>query len=83
MPFGSAEGRKELGRLVLSVAAVYALALAAYFAFGIATASPRVRMVFSVGWSLATLGAVAVPLRRIRALRNAALRGGSETRGTK
>lgn len=74
MAFGSLESRKQLVLLVGSVVAVDAVAMAIFYGFHLANTGEHTRTIFSISWALATLAVVVVPLRRIRALRNAALR---------
>ncbi len=61
--------RGYLLRMVLLVAALHAVAIALYHALDIQHAEPRLRMVFVVAWTVATLVLVSAFLRRIRLLR--------------
>ena len=61
--------RRYLIRMVLLVAVLHAAAVALYFVLDIPTAAPRLRMIFVVAWTVATLVLVSAFLRRIRLVR--------------
>jgi len=73
MAFGSPASRKALMTMVLFVVGLDAVAIAIYYALGIARRPNHVQMGFVVAWSLATLGIVVVYMKRIRQLRDAAI----------
>ena len=73
MAFGSPQSRKLLLTMVLLVVALDAVAIAIYYAAGIALRPNQIQMGFVVVWTLATLGIVAVYMKRIRQLRDAAI----------
>jgi hypothetical protein len=73
MPFGSPESRKLLLTMVLLVVGLHAVMIAIYHFLGIAERPYRVQMGYVVVWVLATLGIVAVYMKRIRQIRDAAL----------
>jgi len=66
--------------MVLLVVGVDALAIAAYYALGMAHRANLVQMAFVVGWTMATLAIVFVYLHRIRQIRDAAAGRGSRRR---
>ncbi|HZE74513.1 MAG TPA: hypothetical protein VE091_04330 [Gemmatimonadales bacterium] len=65
-----ADARGEMGRQLLRmialVAAVDAVAIAAWFLAGIRGRSEGVQVLYAIGWTLATLGVVVVSMRKIR-----------------
>jgi hypothetical protein len=56
-------------RLVLGVIALDAVALAAYYLADVPHAAPRIRVFFTVAWTVLTALVVAVLLKRVRAAR--------------
>ena len=73
MAFGSPASRKALMTMVVLVAGLDALAIAIYYALGVARRPTNVQTGFVVVWSLATLGIVLVYMKRIRQIRDAAI----------
>jgi len=73
MAFGSPQSRKLLLTMVLLVVALDAVAIGIYYTAGIALRPNPIHMGFVVVWTLATLGIVAVYMKRIRQLRDAAI----------
>lgn len=73
MAFGSPQSRKLLLTMVLLVVALDAIAIGIYYAAGIAQRPNQIQTGFVVVWSLATLGIVAVYMKRIRQIRDAAI----------
>jgi hypothetical protein len=61
--------RKATFQLVLGVVALDAVALAIYYAGGIAHGSTQTRQIFTAVWLVATAVTVAVLLKRVRAVR--------------
>ena len=61
--------RRELLRLVLAVLVVDALFIAGYFLFRLSHAANPVKIVYTAGWTVATLLVVLRALTRIRTLR--------------
>ncbi|MHB1223186.1 MAG: hypothetical protein ACYC2G_03950 [Gemmatimonadaceae bacterium] len=61
--------RGHLVRMVVWVLAIDAVAIAAYYAGNLSRADERVRMIFTLAWSLATIAVVLTSLRRIRLAR--------------
>lgn len=61
--------RGHLVRMVVWVLAIDAVAIAAYYAAHLSRANERVRTIFTLAWSLATIAVVLVSLRRIRLAR--------------
>ena len=58
--------RRQLLVMIALVAAVDALAIAAWFLAGLRGRSSAVQLCFAIVWTLATLGVVVVSMRRIR-----------------
>jgi hypothetical protein len=73
MAFGSPQSRKLLLTMALLVVALDAVAIWIYHVAGIALRPNQIQTGFVVVWTLATLGIVAVYMRRIRRLRDAAI----------
>jgi hypothetical protein len=71
--FGSPASRKLLLTMIVLVVGLHAVALAIYFALGIARRPNQVQTGFVIVWILATLGIVLVYMKRIRQLRDAAI----------
>ena len=67
--------RSELLRLVVAVVVIDLLAIGAYALGGVGSASPKSRIAFAAVWTVATLVAVLIGLRRLREARLASLRG--------
>lgn len=63
--------RKAVLHLVLGVVVLDAVALGLWYGVGIAHASYRNRMLFTIVWTIATALTVAVLLRRVRVIRMA------------
>jgi hypothetical protein len=61
--------RREVVVLIALVVAVDALAIAVWLLASIRRAGPPVQFAFTVAWTVATLAAVIVSLRKIRLLR--------------
>lgn len=61
--------RGHLVRMVVWVLAIDAVAIAAYYAANLSRADERVRTIFTLAWSLATIAVVLTSLRRIRLAR--------------
>jgi len=59
--------------MVSLVVGLDAVAIALYYALGIARRANQVQMAFVVVWTLATLGIVLVYMKRIRRIRDAAI----------
>lgn len=66
--------QRTLLRLILSVLAVDAVALAAYYLLGIGGRDRTARLLFTIVWVAATLAAVLPNVRRMRELRTTARR---------
>lgn len=73
MAFGSPASRKVLLTMVLLVVALDAVAIGIYYLAGIAQRANQIQTGFVAVWTLATLGIVAVYMKRIRQLRDAAI----------
>lgn len=73
MAFGTPASRKLLLTMVVLVVGLDAVALAIYYAFGIAYRPNQVQTGFVVVWTLATLAIVLVYMKRIRQIRDAAI----------
>jgi hypothetical protein len=74
MAFGTPASRKLLVTMVLLVAAVDGVAIGSYYAFELDRRPQQIQLVFTAIWILLTLAVCAVYLKRIRELRNAAMR---------
>ena len=74
MPFGTPASRKLLITMVLFVVVIDAVAIGAYYAFDLDHRPDQVRITFTALWVLLTLAVCAVYLKRIRELRNEAMR---------
>ncbi len=61
--------RGHLVRMVVWVLAIDAVAIGAYYAADLSRADERVRTIFTLAWSLATIAVVLTSLRRIRIAR--------------
>ena len=59
--------------MVSLVVGLDAVAIALYYALGMAARANQVQMAFVVVWTVATLGIVLVYMKRIRKLRDAAI----------
>jgi len=66
MADGRGEMRRQLLLMIALVAAVDAVAIAAWFLAGIRGRSEGVQVMYAIGWTLATLAVVVVSLRKIR-----------------
>ncbi|HEY7233965.1 MAG TPA: hypothetical protein VH539_07430 [Gemmatimonadaceae bacterium] len=73
MAFGTPVSRKLLLTMASLVVGLDAVAIALYYALGIARRANNVQMAFVVVWTLATLGIVLVYMKRIRRIRDAAI----------
>jgi hypothetical protein len=73
MPFGTPASRKLLLTMVLFIVMIDAVAIGSFYAFDVERRPEQIRFVFTTVWVLATLAVCAVYLKRIRALRNAAM----------
>jgi len=73
MAFGTAASRKILLTMVSLVVSLDVVALALYYALGIARRANQIQTGFVVLWTLATLGIVLVYMKRIRKIRDAAI----------
>lgn len=73
MSFGTARSRKLLLTMVLLVVALHAIAITAYYGFGIARRPNQLQTAFIAVWTVATLAIVLVYLKRIRQIRDAAV----------
>ena len=73
MPFGTPASRKLLVTMVALVVAVDAVAIGSYYAFHLDRRPQQIQFAFTATWILLTLAVCAVYLKRIRALRNAAM----------
>ena len=73
MAFGSPESRKVLLTMVLLVVALDAVAIGIYHLAALAQRSNQIQTGFVGVWTLATLGIVAVYMKRIRRIRDAAI----------
>jgi nitric oxide reductase large subunit len=71
--FGTPVSRKLLLTMASLVVGLDAVAIALYYALGIARRANNVQMAFVVVWTLATLGIVLVYMKRIRRIRDAAI----------
>ena len=74
MPFGTPVSRKLLVTMVLFVVLIDAVAIGCFYAFDVGHRPDQIRFAFTAVWVLATLAVCAVYLKRIRELRNAAMR---------
>jgi hypothetical protein len=66
MADGREEMRRQLLLMIALVAAVDAVAIAAWFLAGIRGRSEGVQVMYAIGWTLATLAVVVVSMRKIR-----------------
>lgn len=73
MAFGTPVSRKLLLTMASLVVGLDAVAIALYYALGIARRANNIQMAFVVVWTLATLGIVLVYMKRIRRIRDAAI----------
>ena len=73
MPFGTPASRKLLLTMVSLVIALDVVAIGLYYMLGIARRPNPLQMGFVIAWTLATLGIVAVYMKRIRQIRDAAI----------
>jgi nitric oxide reductase large subunit len=71
--FGTPVSRKLLLTMASLVVGLDAVAIALYYALGIARRANNIQMAFVVVWTLATLGIVLVYMKRIRRIRDAAI----------
>jgi hypothetical protein len=69
MADGRGEMRRQLLLMIALVAAVDAVAIAAWFLAGIRGRSEGVQVMYAIGWTLATLAVVVVSMRKIRETR--------------
>jgi nitric oxide reductase large subunit len=74
MPPPAPDIRRLLLQLVLRVLAVHAVAIALYYAAGLARAGQHIRLAFVTVWMALTLAVVLPSLLRIRRARGAAQR---------
>jgi hypothetical protein len=74
MPFGTPDSRKLLLTMVLFVVLIDAVAIGSFYAFDVERRPEQIRFIFTAVWVLLTLAVCAVYLKRIRALRNEAMR---------
>ena len=74
MAFGTPASRKLLLTMVVFVAGIDGVAIGSYYAFDVARRPQQIQLAFTALWVLLTLAVCAVYLKRIRALRNAAMR---------
>ena len=68
------ELQRALVRLILTVVAVDAVAIAAYYLLGLEERDRTARLLFTIVWVAATLAAVLPNVRRMRELRTASRR---------
>ena len=61
--------RGHLMRMVVTVLVIDAVAVAIYYAAHLSRADEKVRTIFTLAWSLATIAVVLTSLRRIRIAR--------------
>ena len=73
MAFGTPTSRKLLKTMILLVVGLHVVAIAIYYAAGMARRPNPVQTGFVVVWTLATLGIVLVYMKRIRQIRDAAI----------